>query len=393
MTLGELVRAAAGSRASPATRRSAIAVGDRTTRARAGPGALFVAIRGLGDRRQPVRGRGAQEGRGRRSSPRQPPRRAAPWVQVPDAREALAAALGRRPRRSRARRSTLVGVTGTNGKTTTTYLIDAALRAAGHTVGLLGTVQYRIGDRAGRGRAHDARVLRPAGAVPRDGGRRLPPRGARGLVALAGAEARPRLRVPGRGLHEPDPRPPRLPRRHGRATSRPSGCCSTRCCARTDTPIVNADDDRAAELAARRARHASGPTASTSPARPRGRGRSRSRSTARASACRTPAGDLEVRDAARRPLQRAEPAGRPRRRRSRSASTRDAPLRGLATLTGVPGRLERVDGGPGLHGDRRLRPHRRRAQEPAGDGARAEAAAASSPCSAAAATATAPSGR
>jgi UDP-N-acetylmuramoyl-L-alanyl-D-glutamate--2,6-diaminopimelate ligase len=40
-----------------------------------------------------------------------------------------------------------VGVTGTNGKTTTTYLIDAALRAAGKTVGLLGTVQYRIGDR------------------------------------------------------------------------------------------------------------------------------------------------------------------------------------------------------------------------------------------------------
>jgi UDP-N-acetylmuramoyl-L-alanyl-D-glutamate--2,6-diaminopimelate ligase len=40
-----------------------------------------------------------------------------------------------------------LGVTGTNGKTTTTYLIDAALRAAGHKVGLLGTVQYRIGDR------------------------------------------------------------------------------------------------------------------------------------------------------------------------------------------------------------------------------------------------------
>jgi UDP-N-acetylmuramyl-tripeptide synthetase len=41
----------------------------------------------------------------------------------------------------------VLGVTGTNGKTTTTYLIDAALRAAGHKVGLLGTVQYRIGDR------------------------------------------------------------------------------------------------------------------------------------------------------------------------------------------------------------------------------------------------------
>jgi UDP-N-acetylmuramoyl-L-alanyl-D-glutamate--2,6-diaminopimelate ligase len=40
-----------------------------------------------------------------------------------------------------------VGVTGTNGKTTTTHLIDAVLRAAGKRVGLLGTIQYRIADR------------------------------------------------------------------------------------------------------------------------------------------------------------------------------------------------------------------------------------------------------
>jgi UDP-N-acetylmuramoyl-L-alanyl-D-glutamate--2,6-diaminopimelate ligase len=65
---------------------------------------------------------------------------------VRDAREALAlmsaAALG-----DPAESLRLVGVTGTNGKTTTTYLIDAALRAAGHAVGLIGTVQYRIGGR------------------------------------------------------------------------------------------------------------------------------------------------------------------------------------------------------------------------------------------------------
>ncbi|KPM56259.1 UDP-N-acetylmuramoylalanyl-D-glutamate--2,6-diaminopimelate ligase [Frankia sp. R43] len=40
---------------------------------------------------------------------------------------------------------TLVGVTGTNGKTTTAFLLDAGLRAAGHTTGLIGTVQTRIG--------------------------------------------------------------------------------------------------------------------------------------------------------------------------------------------------------------------------------------------------------
>jgi UDP-N-acetylmuramoyl-L-alanyl-D-glutamate--2,6-diaminopimelate ligase len=38
----------------------------------------------------------------------------------------------------------LVGITGTNGKTTTTYLVESALRAAGHTTGLIGTVQTLI---------------------------------------------------------------------------------------------------------------------------------------------------------------------------------------------------------------------------------------------------------
>jgi UDP-N-acetylmuramoyl-L-alanyl-D-glutamate--2,6-diaminopimelate ligase len=40
----------------------------------------------------------------------------------------------------------LIGVTGTNGKTTTTYFIDAALRRVHATTGLLGTVEMRIGD-------------------------------------------------------------------------------------------------------------------------------------------------------------------------------------------------------------------------------------------------------
>jgi UDP-N-acetylmuramoyl-L-alanyl-D-glutamate--2,6-diaminopimelate ligase len=37
----------------------------------------------------------------------------------------------------------LVGVTGTNGKTTTTFLVDAILRAARHISGLVGTTGYR----------------------------------------------------------------------------------------------------------------------------------------------------------------------------------------------------------------------------------------------------------
>ncbi len=41
---------------------------------------------------------------------------------------------------------TLIGLTGTNGKTTTAFLVEAGLRAAGHRTGLLGTVLTRIGD-------------------------------------------------------------------------------------------------------------------------------------------------------------------------------------------------------------------------------------------------------
>jgi UDP-N-acetylmuramoyl-L-alanyl-D-glutamate--2,6-diaminopimelate ligase len=40
----------------------------------------------------------------------------------------------------------LYGVTGTNGKTTTAYLVNSALVALGHTTGLIGTVETRIGD-------------------------------------------------------------------------------------------------------------------------------------------------------------------------------------------------------------------------------------------------------
>ncbi|MBA2725746.1 MAG: UDP-N-acetylmuramoyl-L-alanyl-D-glutamate--2,6-diaminopimelate ligase [Actinobacteria bacterium] len=43
-------------------------------------------------------------------------------------------------------RMTMLGVTGTNGKTTTTYLLDSILRASGQETGLIGTIETRIGD-------------------------------------------------------------------------------------------------------------------------------------------------------------------------------------------------------------------------------------------------------
>jgi UDP-N-acetylmuramoyl-L-alanyl-D-glutamate--2,6-diaminopimelate ligase len=64
------------------------------------------------------------------------------WIRVPDARRALAtvgANFFGRP----AEKLQMVGITGTNGKTTTSYLIDSIVRAAGNKAGLFGTIEYR----------------------------------------------------------------------------------------------------------------------------------------------------------------------------------------------------------------------------------------------------------
>ncbi|MFL6076101.1 MAG: UDP-N-acetylmuramoyl-L-alanyl-D-glutamate--2,6-diaminopimelate ligase [Mycobacteriales bacterium] len=42
----------------------------------------------------------------------------------------------------------VLGVTGTSGKTTTTFMIEAGLRAAGHVTGLIGTVETRVAGEA-----------------------------------------------------------------------------------------------------------------------------------------------------------------------------------------------------------------------------------------------------
>lgn len=68
-----------------------------------------------------------------------------PWVQVEHGRRALAmASLAFYDRPDRA--LGLIGVTGTNGKTTTVYLIDSILRAAGHVTARLGTIDHRVGE-------------------------------------------------------------------------------------------------------------------------------------------------------------------------------------------------------------------------------------------------------
>jgi UDP-N-acetylmuramoyl-L-alanyl-D-glutamate--2,6-diaminopimelate ligase len=65
-------------------------------------------------------------------------------IVVPNARVALAQIAGNFHGHP-SRRLRLIGVTGTNGKTTTTHLIKAALEANGERVGLIGTIQYDLG--------------------------------------------------------------------------------------------------------------------------------------------------------------------------------------------------------------------------------------------------------
>lgn len=69
-----------------------------------------------------------------------------PYVQVENTRQALAA-VGVAFYGEPAKKMTMVGVTGTNGKTTTTYLLKSILeKAKGAKVGLIGTNQNMIGD-------------------------------------------------------------------------------------------------------------------------------------------------------------------------------------------------------------------------------------------------------
>jgi UDP-N-acetylmuramoyl-L-alanyl-D-glutamate--2,6-diaminopimelate ligase len=74
-----------------------------------------------------------------------PPGVHVPWAMVEDARLALAilaVAFYRDP----SGEMQVIGITGTNGKTTTAYLLGSIFEAAGIRCGILGTVAYRIGN-------------------------------------------------------------------------------------------------------------------------------------------------------------------------------------------------------------------------------------------------------
>jgi len=73
-----------------------------------------------------------------------PPNVHIPWAIVDDARVALAV-LAAEFYRHPSREMQVVGITGTNGKTTTAYLLASIFDAAGLRSGVLGTVVYRVG--------------------------------------------------------------------------------------------------------------------------------------------------------------------------------------------------------------------------------------------------------
>ena len=107
------------------------------------PGNLFVAIRGLKADGHDFLPEAIMRGAAAVISERQKPEGLdITWVKVTDAREALAltsAAFYGYP----ALKLKTIGITGTKGKTTVSYMLEAILQAAGFNPGVIGTVDYR----------------------------------------------------------------------------------------------------------------------------------------------------------------------------------------------------------------------------------------------------------
>jgi UDP-N-acetylmuramoyl-L-alanyl-D-glutamate--2,6-diaminopimelate ligase len=110
-----------------------------------GKGALFVAIPGTAKDGTEFIPQAVEKGAAAVVTPLPTAHCQLPTVLVDDARAALsllAANFYGRP----AEKLSLVGVTGTSGKTTTTRMIESVFDASGAPVGLIGTIEYRAGE-------------------------------------------------------------------------------------------------------------------------------------------------------------------------------------------------------------------------------------------------------
>ena len=134
------------------------------------PGCVLRVHPRRADRRPRPRARGRRPGGGgaARGAPAAAGGVAGPGAERARRARPLAATLHGHP--SAAMR--VLGVTGTNGKTTTTYLLEAIGRAAGERVGVIGTVGARIAGQTVATAAHHPRGERPAGAAGADARRR-----------------------------------------------------------------------------------------------------------------------------------------------------------------------------------------------------------------------------
>jgi len=146
MKLGELLRGVPtlDSGASPTLEITSLAYDSR----RAEWGTLFFAIQGEKADGHHFIGAALDRGAVAVVSERTAsPDLASRWIRVAKIRRALSDAgrtfLGHPDSRLR-----LVGITGTNGKTTTAFLMESVFRAAGISAGLFGTIEHRWGGRA-----------------------------------------------------------------------------------------------------------------------------------------------------------------------------------------------------------------------------------------------------
>jgi UDP-N-acetylmuramoyl-L-alanyl-D-glutamate--2,6-diaminopimelate ligase len=154
MTLGELLRALPAPDAGNARlddRAAAVRVtGVTYDSRRATHGIVFVALRGVqadgAAYAADAIARGAAAVIAETAPPVDGRHAAVPWVRVRDARLSLAA-LAAHYWGHPSEQLSLVGITGTNGKTTTSYLLASIFEAAGIRCGRIGTVGYRVGDR------------------------------------------------------------------------------------------------------------------------------------------------------------------------------------------------------------------------------------------------------
>jgi UDP-N-acetylmuramoyl-L-alanyl-D-glutamate--2,6-diaminopimelate ligase len=112
---------------------------------RAGRGSLFVAVRGANlDAHRFIAQVMSAGALGVISELERPVDFQGAWIEVKDIRRAMALAAAEAHHHP-SRELQLVGITGTNGKTTCAYLIASIPEAAGEPVAMTGTVEYRIG--------------------------------------------------------------------------------------------------------------------------------------------------------------------------------------------------------------------------------------------------------